>query len=277
MTLNLADFEFVSRLVRQASAIVLEIDKAYLVESRLLPVARQHGHRDIAELVGQLRRQPWGPLRTAVVEAMTTNETSFFRDQYPFEALAEVVLPRLLAARRAERTLNIWCAASSSGQEPYSVAMLLDDAIGRDPGWRVRLVASDLSESMLERTRQGLYSQLEVNRGLPAPRLARHFRREGSGWRIEERLRRMVECRVINLVDEWSSLPAMDIVFLRNVLIYFDVPTKQRILARVRNVLKPDGYVFLGGAESTVNLDSAYERVQIGRVPVCRVRPATAA
>ena len=271
MTITDADFQFVSTMVRQRSAIVLSPGKEYLVESRLLPLAREAGVAGVAELVAVLRRQPTGPLTSQVVEAMTTNETSFFRDIHPFTALSTVVLPELMRRRTAGRTLSIWCAAASSGQEPYSIAMLLADAFAGAPGWSARLLATDISAQMLERTRQGVYSQLEVNRGLPAPQLVKHFRREGSGWQVDPRLRAMVDTRVMNLDAPWPVMPAMDVIFLRNVLIYFDVPTKRRILARCREVLRPDGYLFLGGAETTLNIDDTFERVQIGSAPAYRL------
>jgi chemotaxis protein methyltransferase CheR len=272
VTITDADFQYISSVVHAESAIVLERGKEYLVESRLLPVAKESGHPTIADLIKQLRRSPMGPLRGQVIEAMTTNETSFFRDVHPFHALSDRVIPELLRARATERSLNVWCAASSSGQEPYSIAMLLKDTLIGQPGWRVRLLATDISQQMLDRTRDGLYSQLEVNRGLPAQRLVKHFTREGTQWRINDDLRRMIECHVLNLDGAWPTMPAMDVVFLRNVLIYFDIPTKQRILARVRSLLRPDGYLFLGGAETTLNLDAGFERVQIGNAPAYRVR-----
>lgn len=272
MTIAASDFDFISTLVRDRSAIVLERGKEYLIEARLLPLARERGADSVGELVGQLRRAPSGPLGDLVVEAMTTNETSFFRDGHPFTALADTVLPQLVRARGAERALTVWCAACSSGQEPYTIAMLIHDVLGTDPSWRVRLLATDISPSMLERTREGLYSQAEVNRGLPANRLIRHFRKEGLAWRIEEPLRRMVETRSVNLAEGLPPIGQADVVFLRNVLIYFDVATKQRILANVRRVLRPDGYLFLGAAETTLNLDSAFERVQLGRATVYRLR-----
>lgn len=271
MSITAADFDYVSTMVRQSSAIVLAPGKEYLVVSRLLPLARTAGVCDVGELVAALRRQPSGPLRAQVVEAMTTNETSFFRDAHPFTALATTVLPELIKARAATRTLNIWCGASSSGQEPYSIAMLVDEALAGRPGWTVRLLATDISAQMLERTKQGTYSQLEVNRGLPAPKLVKYFRREGTGWQIDQRLRAMVETRLMNLDAPWPSMPAVDLIFLRNVLIYFDVPTKRRILGRCRTSLKPDGYLFLGGAETTLNIDDAFERVQIGSAPTYRL------
>ena len=273
MSISAADFDFVSALVRQSSAIVLAPGKEYLVESRLLPLVKTAGVADVAQFVAALRRQPSGPLRSQVVEAMTTNETSFFRDAHPFTALATTILPELIKARAATRTINIWCGAASSGQEPYSIAMLIDEALAGRPGWTVRLLATDISAQMLERTRTGVYSQLEVNRGLPAPKLVKYFRREGSGWQVDQRLRSMVQTRLMNLDAPWPSMPAVDLIFLRNVLIYFDVPTKQRILGRVRATLKPDGYLFLGGAETTLNIDNGFERTQIGPAPAYRLRP----
>lgn len=272
MTIGATDFDYISTMVRDRSAIVLEHGKEYLIEARLLPLARERGTGTVAGLVHELRLAPSGPLRDLVVEAMTTNETSFFRDAHPFTALSDHILPDLVRTRGGERLLNIWCAACSSGQEPYSIAMLVHDIVGADPGWRVRMLATDISPAMLARTRAGVYSQFEVNRGLPANRLVRHFRRQGLEWQIEEPLRRMVETRLLNLDAELPSMPSMDIIFLRNVLIYFDIATKRQILARIRRVLRPDGYLVLGGAETTLNLEDAFERVQIGRAPVYRLR-----
>lgn len=272
MTITVTDFDYVSSLVRDRSAIVLEPGKEYLIESRLLTLARERGTASVADLVNELRRAPTGPLRDAVVEAMTTNETSFFRDSHPFTALADHMLPELVKARSTERALNIWCAACSSGQEPYTIAMIVQDLIPVDTSWRVRLLATDLSQQMLTRTREGIYSQFEINRGLPANLLVRYFRRNGLNWQIDQRLRQMVDTRVLNLAEEWPVMQPMDVIFLRNVLIYFDAPTKRQILARVRRVLRPDGYLFLGGAETTLNLDDAFERVQIGRAAAYRLR-----
>jgi chemotaxis protein methyltransferase CheR len=272
MTIAASDFDYISTIVRDHSAIVLEHGKEYLIEARLLPLARESGIGTVAALVHELRRAPAGPLRDLVVQAMTTNETSFFRDVHPFAAMSESMLPELVRARSSERALNIWCAASSSGQEPYSIAMLVQDIIGADPTWRVRILATDISPAMLARTRAGLYSQFEVNRGLPANLLVRHFRKKGLDWQIEESLQRMVETRLLNLDKDFPSMPSMDIIFLRNVLIYFDVATKRQILSRVRQIMRPDGFLVLGGAETTLNLHDAFERVQIGRAPVYRLR-----
>jgi chemotaxis protein methyltransferase CheR len=256
-----ADLELVRRLVRERSAIVLEDSKRYLVEARLEPVAARAGLPGLAALVERLRREPEGPLHREVVEALTTNETLFFRDRTPFDALEQVVVPALMTARAASRSLDLWCAACSSGQEPYSVAMTLRKRFPGLATWRVRLLATDLSTEMVTRTRDGLYSQLEVNRGLPAPLLLEFFTREGLRWRIKDDLRAMLTVQRLNLIEPWPALGPLDVVFLRNVMIYFDVETRRRILAGVRRVLRPDGYLFLGGAETTVGVDDAFERV----------------
>ncbi len=272
MPLTLAELGVVRALVLERSAIVLDDDKAYLVESRLLPLARREGLESVSSLVARLAGGANGPLARQVVEAMTTNETSFFRDGRPFETLRRTVLPDLVARRGPERALRIWCAACSSGQEPYSIAMLLREHACVPPDWDVRLLASDLSTAMLERTRQGRYNQIEVNRGLPAAFLIKYFERRGLDWQIRDDLRSALELRELNLIGDWPALPALDVVFLRNVLIYFDVPTKKRILARVRQALRPDGYLFLGGAETTLNLDDGYERAPVDGVSCYRLR-----
>jgi chemotaxis protein methyltransferase CheR len=272
-----ADFALVRALVMSEAGIVLEDGKEYLVESRLLPVARHRGMADVSALLEELRLDPSGPVRTLVVEAMTTNETSFFRDTRPFQALATEVLPEMMRQRVTERTLNVWSAACASGQEAYSTAMILDELLGNHPGWSARILATDVSGPMLERTRVGLYSQLEVNRGLPVAQLMQHFSRHGTQWLVAKRLRDMVETRQLNLVAPWPQLPQMDVVLLRNVMIYFDTATKQQILARVRSVLRPGGYLLLGGAETTLNLDDSYERFSVGGISVYRVRQVKAA
>lgn len=275
-TVRPADFGLVRAIVRDGAAIVLDDGKEYLVESRLLPVARQRGQQSVAELLDALRADPHGPLRTLVIEAMTTNETSFFRDSHPFDALAGSILPQLMERRAAERHLTIWSAACSSGQEAYSTAMILDELFAGQRGWRARIIASDVSNAMLERTRAGTYSQLEVNRGLPVHRLMQYFVRQGNQWQVEDRLRAMVETRAMNLAGAWPDLPQMDVILLRNVMIYFDQGTKQRILANVRSVLRPGGYLLLGGAETTLNLDPNYARVPFNGTAVYQVREGEA-
>jgi chemotaxis protein methyltransferase CheR len=273
-TISDVDFAYVADLVHRESAIVLESSKGYLVESRLTPLAKRHGMRGVSELVAQLRSGPQNGLHTEVVEAMTTNETSFFRDINPFAAMERMVIPELVKARAASRSMAIWSAACSSGQEPYSLAMLIRHQFPHLSGWNVRIVASDISAEMLGRAAAGRYTQLEVNRGLPVPLLVKYFRRDGAAWQITDEIRQMIEFRAMNLVQSWGAMPPLDVVFLRNVLIYFDVETKRRILARVRQVLRPDGYLFLGAAETTINIDDAFVRVPHGSAVCYQLRAA---
>ena len=271
-SLTSTDFDFVCRLVHQESAIVLGTGKEYLVESRLLTLARQVGERSVPDLVRRLQREPRGPLAGLVVDAMTTNETSFFRDRHPFDALRATVLPELLRTRAASRRIDVWCGAASAGQEPYTLAMLVREALEGRPGWTSSLLATDISAEMLERTRNGRYSQLEVNRGLPAPMLVKWFERVGTEWQVKPALRSMVQVRQLNLAAPFPSLGSYDVVFLRNVLIYFDPPTKRQVLQRVRQVLRPDGLLFLGAAETTLTIDDAWERVVLDRATAYRPR-----
>lgn len=272
MTLSLPEFNYVRRLVLDQSAIVLEEDKGYLVESRLLPLARREGFTTINLLVQKLQAESFNGLHRQAVEAMTTNETSFFRDFHPFEALKKFVLPALIARRATERALSIWCAACSSGQEPYSLAMLIREHFPRLSGWRIHILATDLSTEILARALEGRYSQLEVNRGLPASLLIRYFQKQGCDWYLRDEIRTMVDYQILNLANAWPFLPPMDIVMIRNVLIYFGVETKKEIFAKVRRVLKPDGYFFLGAAETTFGIDDSFERVQLERSTCYQVR-----
>ncbi len=267
-TLNTNAFEYICTLVRDKSAIVLEPSKTYLVESRLNPVARANGLASIDDLVEALRKPNSTKLTQAVIEAMTTNETSFFRDLHPFDALKSTIVPGLMEARSRERVLNIWSNACSSGQEVYTIAMLLKENFPDLGGWKVRLVASDLSTQILDKAREGIFNQTEVNRGLPLPMLLKYFQKNGLTWQIKEEIRKMVEFRQVNLVETFPQLPPMDIVFLRNVLIYFAPETKRDILQKVRKVMRPDGVLFLGGAETTMNLDVPFVREQVGKATV---------
>lgn len=270
--LSVVDFDYIRNLVRQRSAIVLESDKSYLAESRLLPLARHEGFSSVDALMAGVRANKVNGLAQKVVEAMTTNETSFFRDIQPFEIFREKILPELLQKRAVERRLCIWCAACSTGQEPYTIAMLLCEHFGGLNGWRFDLLATDLATTVLEKAKQGCYTQMEVNRGLSARQLVKYFQRQGLHWQIADDLRRMVQFRPLNLIEPWPSLPALDVIFLRNVLIYFDVPTKKAILGKVRQSLRPDGYLFLGGAETTMNLDDRFERLDFQRAGCYRLR-----
>jgi len=272
VTISVADFTYVQELLRERAAIVLEARQDYLVEARLTPVAREAGLDSVGALVTRLRGSHPGGLHTRVVEAMTTNETSFFRDIHPFEALERHLLPELIARRAAQRRLAIWSAACSSGQEPYTVAMILADHFTALRDWDVRILATDISTEMLDRARSGRYSQLEMNRGLPAARLVRHFSRAGTEWEASAALRAAVEFRLMNLVEPWPPMAPVDVILLRNVLIYFSVATKREILARIRRVLRPDGFLILGGAETTLGLDEHFERLQTGTHSCYRLR-----
>ncbi|MCX5660790.1 MAG: protein-glutamate O-methyltransferase CheR [Planctomycetota bacterium] len=263
MTIAADDFEYVRVLVRTKAGIVIEPGKEYMVDARLGPIVRREKLESIAALVARLRTNIADPLHRQVVEAMTTNETSFFRDLHPFEALRKTVLPALCAKRAAGKSLSIWCGASSTGQEPYTIAMTLREFLPAIDEWSLSFIATDLSSEMVARSKAGAYNQIEVNRGLPATLMVKYFEKQGLGWQIKEPLRRMIDFREMNLTKPWPTFPKFDIVFMRNVLIYFDVDTKKEIFRRLRSVLKPDGYLFLGGAETTMGLDDAFERAPI--------------
>lgn len=265
MPLNAQEFSYIQSLVRERSAIVLEQDKMYLVESRLTPVAREEGLSNLSELVTKLRAKPYNGLHVKVVEAMTTNETSFFRDLHPFNALREKLIPDLIQKRAGVRGINIWCAACSSGQEPFTIAMMLRETFPQLNSWKIDILATDLSLEILGRGKDGRYSQLEVNRGLPVAYLMKYFTKEGMEWRLKDEIRKMVRFAEMNLIGNWPVMPKMDLVFLRNVLIYFNVETKKSILGRARKVLAPDGGLFLGAAETTFNVDDAYQRNEVGK------------
>jgi len=257
MAIKECEFDYVCRLVRDRSALVLEPGKEYLVESRLNVLASREGFPSLSELLE--RTDVSGDLQRKVVEAMVTGETSFFRDVTPFETLRAVVLPELIVRRASTRSLNIWCGACSAGQEPYSVAMTILQHFPSLAGWSISLLATDISRAALERARNGCYTQMEVNRGLPATLLVKYFRKCGAEWQIHERVRRMVEFQELNLARDWPAMPRMDVIFLRNLLIYFDMPMRKTILGRVHDLLKADGYLFLGGSEGVTGLDDTFE------------------
>ena len=264
--ISAAEFEFVRNLVKTHSSISLDDSKGYLVSSRLLPLAREAEFGSVSLLITHLRSRPYSALHTRAVEAIATTETSFFRDFHPFEALREQVLPELIRKRRTTTgMLSIWCAACSSGQEPYSIAMTLRETIPDLSSWTIQLLASDLSETMLKRARRGVYQQLEVNRGLPARHLVRWFEQRGASWHLRKDVRDMVAFFQHNLGGDWARIPQVDLLFLRNVLIYFDIDTRRRILHQVKRHLKPDGFLVLGAAETTLNLDDSFKRVRCGR------------
>lgn len=261
-SLTPANFNFVAKLVREQCGLILEPGKEYLVKSRLWPVAQKHQFADVDQLIERLRAAGLKEMVTEVVEAMVTTETSFFRDVHPFETLRKIVLPQLIERRRSQRQLNIWCAASASGQEPYSIAMLLHEYFPELAGWQIHLSATDISQEMLTRSRAARYSQVEVNRGLPIQLLLKWFRQEGGSWLLDDRVRHSVRFSHLNLVQSWPAMPAWDLVFLRNVMIYFENEAKSLILARVARLMRSDGYLVLGGAETTLNLNDSFLRVE---------------
>jgi chemotaxis protein methyltransferase CheR len=268
------DYAFVADLLRERCALVLEPGKEYLIKARLTPVVQRHQLGTIRMLIDRIRRERHHALATEVVEAMVTTETSFFRDIHPFETLKKSVLPELIERRRSQRQLNIWCAASSSGQEPYSIALLLKEFFPELSSWRVNLSATDISQEMLERCRAGRYSQIEVNRGLPTPLLLRWFRQEGVQWQLDEQIRCLVSFSQLNLATPWPAMPKWDLVFLRNVMIYFDDAVKRAILGRVARVLARDGHLLLGGAETTLNLDDSFVRVEGLKAGFYQLKPS---
>ena len=275
MTLSQADFSYVSTLVRREASIVLAPGKEYLVEARLIPVARQVGAAGVAEFLAELQRRPNAANQRKIIDALTTNETSWFRDREPFNALTDVVLPELVKTRGANRKVRLWSAASSSGQEAYSLAITLQENL--PPGWNYEIMGSDISTEMIKRAETAEYSQVEVNRGLPASQLVQYFERAGAHWRIAPSLRRNVSFKLMNLTAPLPPLPPFDVIFLRNVLIYFDVATKKTVLRNVARLLRPDGWLFLGAAETTIGIDDNYERVAAGRTSAYRIRSAVPA
>jgi chemotaxis protein methyltransferase CheR len=265
-TLPEADFEYLREVMHLRAAIVLERGKEYLALSRLEPVARDHGLTTVSQLVDKLRtRELTSALHDQVVDALTTNETTFFRDYNPWESLRTLVMPELLARKERTRTLAIWSAGCSSGQEPYSIAMSITEHVPELLKWQLSILGTDISGSVLERARRGRYGQLEVNRGLPAHLLVRHFTRAGMEWEIEEPIRRMVRFERHNLMDAWPAWPPFDLVLMRNVMIYFDIDAKREVLGRVHRQLAPHGYLLLGASETTYNLSDDFDRELDGR------------
>ncbi len=248
------EFDFLRALLKSRSGLALAPEKRYLAESRLEPVCRHFGLESLAALVAALRAGRDPDLECSVVEAMTINETFFFRDKIPFDLFREVLLPRYLAARTATKRLRIWCAAASTGQEPYSLAMLLDEAWPRLVGWQVEILATDLSKAVIDRAKAGLYSQFEVQRGLPIQLLVKHFTQVGDQWQISPKIREMVSFRTANLIRDFAPFGSFDIIYCRNVLIYFDAAMKTAVLQRLAATLAPDGALVLGAAETVLGL-----------------------
>jgi chemotaxis protein methyltransferase CheR len=255
------DYDFLRKCLKQQSGLALSADKHYLVESRLLPLARNAGFKTLAEFVRILKTSRDAGLMASVVEAMTTNESFFFRDKSPFEHFRRTIIPTLLAARRKTDVIRIWCAAAAGGQEPYSLAICLKEMAREIAGWQIEILATDLSTEVLDRARRGLYSQSEVQRGLPVKLLIKYFAQAADLWQVAPEIRAMVKFRRLNLVADFSALGIFDVIFCRNVLIYFDQETKSEVLDRLAKVISSDGYLVLGAAETAVGLTHAFAMV----------------
>ena len=257
MTISKQEFDNFSNLILEKSAIVLEPGKEYLVENRLAPLIRQENLAGLGDLFEQARKN--SKLLTQVIDAITTNETMFFRDTHPFTTLKKVVLPDLIEKRKDKKVLNIWSAASSSGQEAYSIAISIKEAYPYLSDWKFRILCTDISNAMLERVKQGSFSQLEVNRGMPASMLIKYFKQNGTQWVANNELRAWMDVRYLNLADAWGYIEAMDVVFIRNVLIYFDSKMREQILTRISKVIARDGYLFLGATETILGVEADFE------------------
>jgi chemotaxis protein methyltransferase CheR len=252
------DYEYLRKLLKDHSGLDLSSDKQYLIESRLLPLSRKAGLSDIGELVQKMKGGS-ASLTTQVVEAMTTNETFFFRDKIPFEHFRNTIMPEILQARAGRKSIRIWCAAGSTGQEPYSLAMCLKEMGATLAGFRVEILATDLSQEVLEKSKAGIYSQFEVQRGLPIQLLVKYFKQIGELWQINPDIRAMVSHRQLNLLHDFSQLGVFDVIFCRNVLIYFDQDTKINIFNRLAKAIEADGFLALGAAETVVGLTEAFK------------------
>lgn len=264
MSLTEEEISYIADLMRRHAAIVFDSSKGYLIEARLNSLTRKTGHSSTSEVVQELRRGTWTPLHSQVVDALTTNETSFFRDYHPWESLANDILPDLIEARRPQRRLKIWCGASSSGQEPYTLAMLLRERFPQLADWRVTMLCTDISESMVRRTKEGSFSELEINRGIEPKVRDRWFDLRDGRWHARPELRSMIEATTLNLAGPWPAMGVVDLVLLRNVLIYFEAQSRRTVLERLRDVLAPDGFLMLGAAETTLNITNAFSRVVCG-------------
>ncbi len=256
------DFELFSTLLRQRSGLVLTPDKAYLLESRLMPIARKQGLKGLDDLAGAVRARREESLLRSITEAMTTNESSFYRDQKPFDQFKATVLPNLLKSRATKRQIRVWSAACSSGQEAYSLAMLLEEEKARVAGWKIEIVGTDLSAEMVERAKAGVYTQFEVQRGLPITHLVKYFKQNGDKWQISPEIRAMAQFREYNLLTDLSPLGQFDVVFCRNVLIYFDQSTKGKVLEAIARQMPADGVLYLGGAETVLGITDKFKPIE---------------
>jgi len=254
------DFAFIAKMLKERSGLIVTPDKAYLLESRLTPIARKRGLKGLEELLQQLPRGG-EDLQREVTEAMTTNESFFFRDIKPFDQFKTLVLPQLIQNRSSKRSFRIWSAASSSGQEAYSLSMIIKEESAKLPGWKTEIVGTDISHEMLEKARAGVYSQFEVQRGLPVQMMVKYFKKNNETWQIDPAIRQMVQFREYNLLHDLKPLGQFDVVFCRNVLIYFDQPTKTKVLENISKILPDDGLLYLGGAETVLGISDKFKPV----------------
>jgi chemotaxis protein methyltransferase CheR len=253
-----ADYDYLRKFLKERSGLDLSVDKQYLVESRLIPLARKAGLAGIDDLVAKIKTGS-ASISNDVVEAMTTNETFFFRDKIPFDHLREAVIPELMQARAARKSLRIWCAAASTGQEPYSIAMCLKEMGATLSGWRIEIIGTDISQQVLEKSKSGIYTQFEVQRGLPIQLLVKYFKQTGEMWQISPEIRAMIQYRPLNLLQDFAHMGKFDLIFCRNVLIYFDQDMKSQIFNRLVKAMEPDGFLALGAAETVVGLTDAFK------------------
>lgn len=263
--MNITDFDVYKNLLKEKSGLILSQDKSYLIESRLNPIAKKWGYDSLTAMANALRGLPDKNLVNDIVEAMTTNETSFYRDNTPFENFKNVVLPYFREKNPVNKRLRIWCAAASSGQEPYSLAMMLKEEAGTMPGWSFEIVGTDISTEILDQAKDGTYTQFEVQRGLPITHLMKYFTQDGDKWQISQDIKNMVQYKYFNLLDPLTSLGQFDVIFCRNVLIYFDQADKKSIMERASKQLTDDGFFFLGGAETVLGITDAFKNVPNAR------------
>jgi len=259
------DFDYLRTLLKSASGLVLTDDKQYLIESRLLPVAKKLKYDNIDAMVAELRRSEATSLKNQIVEAMTINESFFFRDKTPFDNFENIMLPKLLEAKKAQKHLRIWSAAASTGQEAYSLSMIMQEHAAELEGWRIEIIGTDLCSEALEKAKSGIYSQFEVQRGMPVKYLVKNFKQVGSMWQVNSKIRSSVQYRQFNLLNSFNLLGRFDIIFCRNVLIYFDKETKSDIIERMGKQTNPNCYLVLGASETLVGLNDSF-----GTVPDAR-------
>ena len=261
--ISFADFQYVCGLARRLAAIEMDTGKEYLVQSRLAPLVTEAGCRDFSDFLKRVRAEETGPLAGKVIDALTTNETLFFRDCHPFNALRKTVIPEMMDRRKDVRKLSIWSAAASTGQEAYSFCIMLKETFPELLSWNLEIIGTDLSPTALAQARAGRYSKIEINRGLAAPMLIRYFQQNDSRWVLREDIRKMVTFREMNLAESWFGLPVFDLVFIRNVMIYMSLETRRKILRNLRDHLAPDGYLLLGSSENLLQTDEGYDPVEI--------------